>query len=723
MISGFKQTASAYSLSNGIRTGALAVLGFLAITALLWIPFGLQKVGLLEDWAFYQRFGAMHWLYLGDNTQPNRPLIGLSWAIGYLLTPSSFVGLNTLHLLLMLLRASALFSLLRMLLPGKTAFAFLTALLFIVYPADTGMFSLRTSNYHLTLTLFLVAVTLLVGYWKRPHPLTLVAALAAVAVCLGNGEGIYGLVFLCPALLLWLERQLTRRLIIVTLLWWLLPALHVLWTLSVLSMESSYQARLLLQSDSSGFAGTLDSYLTTIARAYTRSFVEGWTDIVRALQPGSYFLPIALLGGALTAAVGMVLAKFSARPRPTDRRLYVVLVLVGLVVLGCGFAPFLLSPARVENERVFTYAQIGAALAVTALCFWVGTWLPRGKTFVVGVLSILIGIAIVGGLHQHWQRSIESLKQQQLLASMAQQMPAIRQDALVLILDPELDLTPHHALFAVDAMDMYLADALKYVYGDASLKMVLCYPESPESDAAAATMDIYRSHCQPDADGVARVVRDERDVFPCERIAAFQYDQGQMRLLDRLPDAYYAANPGCAYDPAPLVQQGTLLPVNAPTLFEHWPFVFPPMHQAPQPIVNIEFDQPLLFGSGWYVPEGSVTWMVDTTAVIDVLLPPDGDYLLQFHVLFAIAPDVLESLQVRVNDTPLSLTYIIAPDGAPVYSATIPQAVVARDPANTRLAFTVNRTVSPLEQGQSSDPRSLALLFDWLRIEPTAAAP
>ena len=142
----------------------------------------------------------------------------------------------------------------------------------------------------------------------------------------------------------------------------------------------------------------------------------------------------------------------------------------------------------------------------------------------------------------------------------------------------------------------------------------------------------------------------------------------------------------------------------------------------PQPrrTLRLEFDQAVP-GAGWAGPEVTPSgetfqWMGAETATLDLPLAPDCRFDISFRILMAMAPDILNSLTLSTADQPLALTY--QPDSQ-TFHGLIPLTAITAD--ETRLAFQVNRIISPKEAGFSDDSRSLALAFDWLQVDCQAS--
>lgn len=138
--------------------------------------------------------------------------------------------------------------------------------------------------------------------------------------------------------------------------------------------------------------------------------------------------------------------------------------------------------------------------------------------------------------------------------------------------------------------------------------------------------------------------------------------------------------------------------------------------------VTLEFDSPLP-GKGWSYQEvspwgDSFTWMDAPDATIFLPLTRDSDFDLEFRANMAMAPDILESLTLKVNDQPVQLNSTADPGGGTVFQGIISQASLSTGSGATMLSFHIRRTLIPqFTLPYSDDPRTLGLAFDWLRVE------
>ncbi|MGJ3247444.1 MAG: hypothetical protein ACFE0I_15400 [Elainellaceae cyanobacterium] len=152
---------------------------------------------------------------------------------------------------------------------------------------------------------------------------------------------------------------------------------------------------------------------------------------------------------------------------------------------------------------------------------------------------------------------------------------------------------------------------------------------------------------------------------------------------------------------------------------------------------TLDFDvsQPMS-GSGWHRRNGphnglrgnanSFRWTgPGTLSTLDFPLVARSDLLIRVHISNAIAPDVLESLSLRVNDQPIILDTFFRRGLTTVFQGRIPQSVVTTsDRPMTRLTFEVNRTDSPQAINPNSpDRRFVGVALSRLQIFPIPIEP
>lgn len=133
---------------------------------------------------------------------------------------------------------------------------------------------------------------------------------------------------------------------------------------------------------------------------------------------------------------------------------------------------------------------------------------------------------------------------------------------------------------------------------------------------------------------------------------------------------------------------------------------------------RLDFDD-LVPGVGWSVPERtpngvSFLWMAapEATVSLDPGAACAGPLAVELGVHAAVAPDILQSLAIRVNGQAIALDGHSGRDGELVLRGTVPE-VAERPRGLARLELSVNRMMQPPDDG-----RSLAVALDWLWIGP-----
>ncbi|MCC7452120.1 MAG: hypothetical protein IT324_32245 [Anaerolineae bacterium] len=685
---------------------ALALLVLLVI--MLWLPFGLTPTGLIEEWSLYQAFDKGQSFLHADFliSQPNRLFLLLSYAIGYWLTPDSFVGLNLVHLLFFLGKGVLLYALLRQLIPENPGVALVAAVLFMVYPADIGLFELRVTSYHAAVFFYLLAAYLLVVYWQRPAIPVLIGMWLAQVLGLGTYEVAYPLIAATPVILLALPRKGRRQLMQVIAAWYSVPLMMLVWIVTLFSEGRTYQVGLLQQSTSQPTA--IPEMLHNLARAFARHFFEGWTEFLRQLNTNPLYLYTALLI-ALAAAAVVWLHMQRANQHPSGSVYqYGVLIAAGLVIIALGFLPFVPTPQGATNERVFLFSSTGAALSISAALHLLSQIFQRKAVFIISA-STLIGMATFGALNLHQYMTDLSLVEQHMLAGIATQVPQIKDGTLLLIFDDANQLRASQWTFGGSSTTFHLLDALRYLYANPNLVAAVCYPEAELWGATKEGCDLRN-------DGVTFWAGGPLFAYPYDKVVALSYQpSGKVVVLDQIP---YLPQPGAVgYDPRRLIDTNAAPPRRVQTLFTPDALQIQPISRAPREAVYIEFDQPIA-GLGWLDPEGSLRWTNATTSTIYTWLESTHNYQIEFRVVSALTPDILDSLMLTVNHQPTALTRRTDESGATILRGLIPREVIATDPDATLLTFHVKRVISPQSLGNSDDVHLLGVRFDWLRIQP-----
>jgi len=558
----------------------LTLVAFSALAALvltLWLPFGWKVTGLYEEW-FYMSYtdagGPLRMLYDPPSNESYRPMNFAPYVLGYLLTPSSFLGLNIIAALCLLGKGTAMYSLVRRLVPDNPALALVSSALLVIYPADRGLLTLRTTNIHAGVFLLLAALNLLVAASQRFRWTTLLAMLIAESIALATYDGGILLSFYGPVLLVWLRNGIDKRLVAVAALWWAVSISFLFHLILTLRDPASYAAELLARSDlgNTHFMEILRSWIYSVTRAYLRNFGTGWYQAFRGLE---WQDPYLQLSAGLTVFVIIPAIWLHARRdeegKPVvDTRRYLVLACLGVVAVLPGFGTYLPTVWRNSSWRVFLYSSIGAALAVGVVCFLFaqlfGQW--RRRVF-VGLTSLLIGIATVQALAQHQGYFEYSQRQQQILAQIVSRAPHFEPGTTVLLVD-RTPTAAYKAWSMCSVVSNCLEWALRYIYRDHSLQAMYCAPGyHPRRQ--------FSEECRFEAHGVtvSYIHRGSmREMSPSSPYASLVVFENSIRGLSLLNDiGGYNSEAGVnGYDPGRRIDARSPVPPRAHTVFTRWPF-------------------------------------------------------------------------------------------------------------------------------------------------------
>jgi hypothetical protein len=556
--------------------------------AAFWLPFGLHTTALFEEWLSYNGYERAMFTAgdqavdsapsAGGSSTPSfaanvienmgfitlagnhrlRPLQDTTTAFAHSLTPDSFVGLNLVHMASIIAKGIGLYLVLTQLMPRQRLFALSAALLMVVFPADRGLFTFRAIHIHGAVAMYLFAVWFLLRAWHKPRPLTIALMWACTVISLFIYEIGYALVAVTPAVLLfgYQTADFRRRLVRLSLLWYIAPVVTMLYAALLIGSGPTYQTWV-LQRSGINQPSIVGAIVSAVAGLYEQHFIGGWVRAAALLTADVRFTLLGVGMAALAVGIGWWL--FRADRPAHDRRTLLAGFVVGLGVIFFGFALFLITPYRDDDWRVFLYSAIGGSVCFVVL----GAAISRGRAAVFALFSgVLLSIAAIGALHQHRHYVDLSLAQQELLTRVVRQVPQPSPDIPVVVVDETEVYFNNWSLGA----SYLLTGSLQYVYQRYDLQFILC---SLGDDGQFRVLPELFEKCRFDADALRLYERDRLVAeFPYSSLIVLQNTADGMRLLTTLPDAYLA---GAAqpenYDPLALFDPAAPLPRRLTTMF------------------------------------------------------------------------------------------------------------------------------------------------------------
>ncbi len=702
----------------GLRV--IPYIGMFILVLLLWLPFNLKTTGLIEEWGITTALDRGQQLFFVTPASDlavarGRPLEMLPFALSYTLDHNSFTYYNIFMILFFFGKIVFAYWLMLEFLPGYKLLAFIISVLFVIYPADTGLFTLRTIHIHSAVLTYLIATYLLVLSRKlanRSKWLALVGTAFFLLVSLWQYPSTIPIIIVTPVLLLYFSRP-NRRFLISTAIWYGAAAVALLystWAIHQTVASNSYDQQFLQQITFS--LTELKNMLMATLMAYQRQF-SSWAVAAGKMNYLLIFWPFVLGGVVVTSGVGYWLLhqqpKTELLPKLTPNR-YLLLVVSGFILFGVGIALYVVVPdLRFTDFRAYYVAALGSALVVSLILYLISSLSQRYHQLIFLGLSLpFVALALLNALQLQQHNANFSLEQQAILQDMVQQAPQIKPDTFIVVTDP-ITLINREYIFYFGAE---LQAALGHLYSNPSIAVQYCPVEGRPT--------ILGITCQFEADGLAVTSTNTSTQantmkIPADRLLVFSSEyNGRMKLLTSAEaKAQYKIT---GYDPQNRVM-GSTLPPRYFTLFSCVP-ALSCYHSSPHPVSDTfnlsDVDE---IGLGWRGTElddknGTFRWSINPISTVNVHINQNGDLALDFKVLHWVDDEVINSLKLSVNGQNIPLTFTSEEPSTRLYHALIPQTMPDSQLTDFVIVFTVDHLTSV------SASQQLGFALNGLDIRP-----
>lgn len=423
--------------SQRMKAELAAAGAFLAAALLLFAPAGFESIGQWETWTTQSYFE-------GRPAKAEHEVIIRFWifvphALAMTISPDSFAGYHLVNLFLFWGMMLAFYALMRQL-GAPPWLAFLGTILFLVYPVNSRLMSIRSIAMTYGKLGLLAAMTFILAYRQNPSRLRLLGVWLGLLFNVGSYEIALVIIMAAPLLWWWRAPRRAWRNINLTVIWYLVPiakAAHVL----LLLMDGRFFYGLWFISGSQVSdqvtLGKLGIYLERVISVYRRAFVDGWGEALDAVSRNDAFA-FTLMTLALVGAVSAWLAR-QAEPewRFPPRRSIVSAMLAGFLFILPSIGVLLwLSKHAGDLWRMYVYAPIGAAVVALGLAVLISAPVKSARlrqAFVIG-LSLLL---IWPGLSRLYvqQKTIQENAQAKanILRQIVEQAPEFQDDAHLIL--------------------------------------------------------------------------------------------------------------------------------------------------------------------------------------------------------------------------------------------------------------------------------------------------
>ena len=547
------------------RTADFIVIGgFLLFMLLLYLPFGFESIGHREEWTIHfhlDDFSPLGKLSL-ESLKLSRETLIRFWAIAphtlaYLISSESFVGYHLVNFLMFWGKLVLLYGILRQFKLPRL-YAFLTTMLFMVYPVNSGLMTLRSLPMQFSMISLLAAVYLIFDYQKNPTRLCLLGIWLGLLLNVSSNESAYVIILVIP-LLWWLRRrELTWKNFNLTAIWYIFPALKVAYLLLLIaSGQGFYRSNLFNSvSDLSEISSKVFNTFTAMVNVYRNTFVDGWQEAWNALNQNSYLFLTAVMLALVGGIAWRLLRAKDTDTFPSARQIGVWLAGGLLLIMPAVGVLIWIEQYSGDPWRMYFYVPAAAAMVIFSLIVLLTALIarPRYRNAAVIILCLVLMFPALSRLflqHEHFVNSAN--RKAALMHNILEIVPQVAPDT-ILILAAEMSI---EQLAATDLTDYRNS-------GHATSVFYTLYQPHPPAHVALC---LPRTWCSYPRDRLDRYLNSDDFIKKyLENILLFKINADLSVELVEQPSVYFGFDSDSTYDASRLYNPNAPLPPRAATM-------------------------------------------------------------------------------------------------------------------------------------------------------------
>ena len=473
--------AARRNLKSKTKSDFIVIGGFLLFIFLLYLPFGFESIGHKEEWvihAYLEGKPTTSWL---ERELPSRFWGIVPHTLAYLINSESFVGYHLVNFLMFWGKLVLLYGILRQLKMPRL-YAFLTTMLFMVYPVNSGLMSLRSLPMQFSMISLLAAVYLILDYQKNPTRLRLLGIWLGLLFNVSSNESAYVIILVIP-LLWWLRRrELTWKNFNLTAIWYIFPALKAAYMLLLTGANQPfYRSNILgyaLDSESAA-PNVFSKFAVDMANIYHHTFVDGWQRAWSAVGQNTY-MALTIIMLALVGGLAWHLSRKDTA-FPSVKQLVLSLVSGLLFTVPAVGVLIWIEMYSGDPWRMYFYVPIAAAIAVFSLIALLTAFIarPRYRNATVIILCIILMLPALSRLLLQHERFVDKANKKAIvLHDILETAPQAESDT-VLILIAEMSEEQFRATAIADLGFRSLVNSIfRTLYAPASAQVALCLTET-----------------------------------------------------------------------------------------------------------------------------------------------------------------------------------------------------------------------------------------------------
>ncbi len=410
---------------------------FLLFLLCLYLPFGFNSIGHWESWGYRAYLEGQHsWNVEYELT--TRFWVLVPHTLASVIAPDSFIGFHLTHLLILWAKLSLLYGILRILRLTRPH-AFLTTLLFMVYPVNSDLLSLRSLPNQFSVMSLLAAAYLMLEYRERPNSWHLLGIWLGLVFNVVSNETAYALILLTPALWLLRRSRSGRQNAKLTVIWYLIPACQLAHLLLLASLNMSFYNSYVFDRAAGAAGINFDAFLAVIPRlaeVYLHTFLGGWLDAFGVAR-GSDWLAPSLTLMALAGAFTWYLVRSGGADKQAAQNNAMVSFVCGLLFVMPAVGVLIWLPQYSGDLwRMYFYVPFGAAIAVYSLArLFAASVLPQ-RYHEAAILALCLTLMLPTTarlLTQHELLVRRANSKAAMLYHLMEAVPRIEEDTVILL--------------------------------------------------------------------------------------------------------------------------------------------------------------------------------------------------------------------------------------------------------------------------------------------------
>jgi len=342
----------------------LVISGIFAIIASsFWIPFGLEILGYTDTWMIKHFLAEGSWV--SNNASKSAEMFTrlsaiLTSTIAHILTPHHFAGYNIGFIVLLFLKGTLLFGILKHFKLSDTL-AVMIALLYMIYPTNTSSMSLRNFAVLSAVVMFLFSTYAFLHYSNHPTRINLFIFFVFMFVSITSNEYAFLHVLAFPILLFFYQHQSWRIHLKLASRWYVFPIWYITHYAVVTIATTSAYGTQFLSEDSSVSTKAVELVELSI-HSFNALLVTNWIGSFSRMTAQH----IPLIGLVILIVVGLLIFVTHKDKEQDNIRKQIAVIVVGLIIILLASTIFILTKQKDFDWRVYAIGAGGASMTVIA---------------------------------------------------------------------------------------------------------------------------------------------------------------------------------------------------------------------------------------------------------------------------------------------------------------------------------------------------------------------